>query len=183
MLKEKILKSKKGSGLIIAFSFIAIFLVFVSIILLDFSTFYNQNIKVKAIINRSVKGATLQVDTNAVNGLGQNLSAQGIFVVDEVKSENVFKSILSTNLGLNPATLEPLSNSILKKTPEILEFEVLNNYVDMPYEYYSPTLKQNYLVEYPSVFVVLKFQVKSYYIGKEFTFGKLSSAQLLNVAN
>jgi len=174
------LKSKKGEGTIIISMFIILFILVISVISLDFASFYEKNMKVKACINRSVKGAALQIDTNINDTNNDNLSAKGIFLIDEIKADNSFKHILSENLGLNENTLKPLSKSVLANTPEILEFKVLNDYSNMPYEYYSSTLDRNFIVENPSVFVVLKFQVNSHFLKREYTFGKLGSAELIN---
>lgn len=180
LIIKKIIKSKSGGGTIIYVTFMAIFFIMTAIISLDLSNLYMGNMKVKAAINRSVKASVLQLDTNKDDTDSLNFAGKGIFLIDENKAKESFDNIISVNLGLDKDTLEPLERSVLKKKPEILEFVVLNDYKNMPYEYYSPTLQSNFLVENPSVFVVLKFQVNSYFLKKEFTFGKLSSAQLIN---
>lgn len=180
---KNVLKSKKGEGVVIISIFLLLFIIAISVVGLDFASFYDKNMKVKAGINRAVKGAALQVDTDILDTDGNNLSAKGIFIIHQAKADNTFKYLLSENLGLENGTLEPLTKSILNSTPEIIEFEILNDYKNMPYEYHSKTLDSNFLVENPSVFVVLKFQVNSYFLKQEFTFGKLSSAELINKEN
>lgn len=175
-------KSKKGESTIIYVTFMIIFFLMTAIIGLDLSNFYMGNMKVKAAINRSVKASVLQLDTRKDDTDSLNFAGKGIFLIDEDKAKKSFDKIISVNLGLDKDTLEPLERSVLKKKPEILEFVVLNDYKNMPYEYYSPTLKSNFLVKNPSVFAVMKFEVKSYFVKKEYTFGKLSSAQLVNNA-
>lgn len=175
------LKNKKGGGSFILFMFISLLSVALIVSSLDIYNFYNINTKVKNSINRSVKGAALQLDTD-IQENGENLAAKGIFLINEYKAEETLYDVLSKNLGLKKDTFEPLEKSILKNSPEILEFEVLNDYKKMPYEYYSKTLDRNFLVKNPSVFCVLKFEVNSIFLKKEFIYGKLSSAQLINIA-
>lgn len=179
------LKNKKGEGTIILSMFIVLFVLVIAVIGLDFASFYEKNVKVKACINRTVKGAALQVDTDALDTDGSNLSAKGIFLIHQEKADDAFKHLLSENLGLVQSSkdeniLESTGKSVISGSLEILEFEVLNDYATMPYEYHSPTLDSNYPVENPSVFVVLKFQVKSHFLKREYTFGKLGSAELIN---
>lgn len=180
ILRERF-KSKKGESTIIYVTFMVIFFLMTAIIGLDLSNFYMGNMKVKAAINRAVKASVLQLDTNKNDADSLNFAGKGIFLIDEDKAKKSFYKILSVNLGLDKDTLEPLQRSVLKRKPEILELIVLNDYEKMPYEYYSPTLKSNFLVKNPSVFAVVKFEVNSYFVRKEYTFGKLSSAQLVNI--
>ena len=179
------LKNKKGEGTVILSMFIVLFALVIAVIGLDFASFYEKNIKVKACINRAVKGAALQVDTYALSSDGSNLSAKGIFLIHDKKAGDAFRYLLSENLGLVQSAsdkniLESTGKSVISGKLEILEFEVLNDYENMPYEYYSPTLDRNYLIENPSVFIVLKFQVRSHFLKREYTFGKLGSAELIN---
>ena len=179
------LKNKKGEGTVILSMFIVLFVLVIAVIGLDFASFYEKNVKVKACINRSVKGSALQVDTDALDADGSNLSAKGIFLIHSDKADIAFKYLLSENLGLvqsgfDENVLESTGKSVISGKLEILEFEVLNDYANMPYEYYSPTLDRNYLIENPSVFIVLKFQVRSHFLKREYTFGKLGSAELIN---
>lgn len=181
------LKNKKGEGTVILSMFIVLFALVIAVIGLDFASFYEKNVKVKACINRAVKGAALQVDTDALGSDGSNLSAKGIFLIHDKKAGDAFRYLLSENLGLvqnasDENILESTGKSVISGKLEILEFKVPNDYVNMPYEYYSPTLDRNYLIENPSVFIVLKFQVRSHFLKREYTFGKLGSAELINIA-
>ena len=179
------LKNKKGEGTVILSMFIVLFVLVIAVIGLDFASFYEKNVKVKACINRAVKGAALQVDTDALGSDGSNLSAKGIFLIHDKKAGDAFRYLLSENLGLvqnasDEDILESTGKSVISGNLEILEFKVPNDYENMPYEYYSPTLDRNYLIENPSVFIVLKFQVRSHFLKREYTFGKLGSAELIN---
>ena len=179
------LKNKKGEGTVILSMFIVLFALVIAVIGLDFASFYEKNVKVKACINRAVKGAALQVDTDALGSDGSNLSAKGIFLIHDKKAGDAFRYLLSENLGLvqnasDEDILESTGKSVISGNLEILEFKVPNDYENMPYEYYSPTLDRNYLIENPSVFIVLKFQVRSHFLKREYTFGKLGSAELIN---
>lgn len=182
-LNKKNLHNKKGDTVIIFMIMILIFFVSVSIIGLDLYGMYSRNIKVKATINRAVKGAAMQVDTQATDEYGNNLSAKGVFLIDETEARKIFEDIISVNLGIDKTTLEPLKNSILRHKPEVVEFEILNDYKKMPYEYTSITLNEKFLIKHPTVFVVLKFKVDSFFLKDQYAVGKMSSSQLINSAD
>ena len=173
------MKKRRGDSL---FLFMLSFTVVIALMVIangDLSNFYNQNMKVKSAVNRAVKAASMQLDTTVVDLAGENLSAQGIFLIDEVKAEEAFKEVLTQNLGLDDE-LKPLSNSILSSPAEIIEFKILNDYQNMPYDYTSPVNGKTYNIKNPCVLTIMKIQIKSFLINKEMIFGRLSSSELMN---
>lgn len=182
-LNKNNLKNKKGDTVIIFMIMILIFFVSVSIIGLDLYGLYSRNVKVKATMNRAVKGAAMQVDTEITDENGDNLAAKGIFLIDEAEATKAFEEIMSVNLGIDKATLEPLESSILRYKPEIVEFVILNDYKNMPYEYTSAVLSEKFIVDHPTVFAVLKFNVDSFFLKEQYAVGKMSSSQLINSAD
>ena len=173
------MKKRRGDSL---FLFMLSFTVVIALMVIangDLSNFYNQNMKVKSAVNRAVKAASMQLDTAVVDLAGENLSAQGIFLIDEIKAEEAFKEVLNQNLGLDDE-LKPLSNSILSSPAEIMEFKILNDYQNMPYDYTSPVNGKTYNIKNPCVLTIMKIQIKSFLINKEMIFGRLSSSELMN---
>ena len=173
------MKKRRGDSL---FLFMLSFTVVIALMVIangDLSNFYNQNMKVKSAVNRAVKAASMQLDTVVVDLAGENLSAQGIFLIDEIKAEEAFKEVLNQNLGLDDE-LKPLSNSILSSPAEIMEFKILNDYQNMPYDYTSPVNGKTYNIKNPCVLTIMKIQIKSFLINKEMIFGRLSSSELMN---
>lgn len=168
--------------MIIFLSMFSVLFIVLSIISLDFYTFYQKNVKVKEALNRGVKASALQLDTDAVDSNGNNLAGMGIFIINQNSAKKAFDDVIINNIGLD-TNFNPKPVSVLKKPLSILEFKVLNDYQNMPYEYYSPTLNQKYLIKNPGVFCVCSFEIRSYFIKKEITFAKLSSAELINSAN
>lgn len=146
----------------------------------DFLTVMNKCYMVKSALNRSIKAAVMCIDTDAKRADGTSYFAEGIFLIDEDKSEQVFKEVLAGNLGLDDTTLSPDIISILQETPQLLEYEVINDYLNMPRDYYSPTMHRSYVVENPSVYTVLTFKVKGILLSDNMKIGKLAGAQLLN---
>lgn len=167
--------------MIIFFAWLTILFMVFSVLLLDFYTFYQKNIKIKEALNRSIKAAALQIDTEISDSGGNNLAGMGIFLVNDTDAYPTFEDILKANIGLDD-NLSPLDVSVLRTPISVLEFEILNDYENMPYEYHSPTLNDDYLVQNPGVFAVCSFEVQSYFIKKQITFGKLASAELVNTA-
>ena len=76
--------------------------------------------------------------------------------------------------------LKPLSNSILSNPAEIIEFKILNDYQNMPYDYTSPANGKTYNIKNSCVLTIMKIQIKSFLINKEMMFGRLSSSELMN---
>lgn len=181
MIQIEKIKSKKGDGLVVIVSVSLLFIVAFLVISLDAYTFYSRNVQIKSSLNLAVKASAMQIDTEKADADGNNLAAEGIFVIDEVEAEEALKQIIRQNLMLNE-DFSPSESSILKKPLKILEFEVLNDFENMPYEHASPTLGQDYLISHPGVFVVCSFEVQSYFMQKEVTFAKLSAAELINIA-
>ena len=151
------------------------------VITLDFYTFYQKNVKIKDSLNRAVKGASLQLDTKAVDQDGNNLAAQGVFLIEEEEADKAFRKITRDNIALDE-NFEPKPNSFLVKPLEILEYEVLNDYKNMPYEFESDILGHKYVVKHPAVFVVCSFRVQSIFLKKDIVFAKLASSELVNVS-
>lgn len=168
--------------MIIFFSMLTILFFMFSILMLDFYTFYQKNVQVKEALNRAVKASALQIDTDAVDNNGDNFAAMGIFIINENHAKTAFDGVIMENIGLDE-NFNPEPVSVLKKPLSILEFAVLNDYQNMPYEYFSPTLNQKYLIKNPGVFSVCSFEIQSYFIKKQIIFGKLASAELLNTAD
>jgi len=167
---RRTLSNKKGSTYVYLIIIIVIFLG-ISALVLDFSNVYIKAKKIKHAVNRSVKASTLQIQT------GDSL-ADGIFLIDETKAEEAFEQILAHNLGLNPASLEPLSKSLVYEKPTIREFHVENTF---PANYYSPTLNNTFQLENPSVVAVLEFEIRGVLIRRTLRVSKLSSSQLISV--
>ena len=76
--------------------------------------------------------------------------------------------------------MKPLSNSILSSPAEIIEFKILNDYQNMPYDYTSPATGKTYNIKNSCVLTIMKIQIKSFLINKEMIFGRLSSSELMN---
>ena len=76
--------------------------------------------------------------------------------------------------------MKPLSNSILSSPAEIIEFKILNDYQNMPYDYTTPATGKTYNIKNSCVLTIMKIQIKSFLINKEMMFGRLSSSELMN---
>lgn len=168
----KILNNDKGNSTIWLILMITVFLIATSIIL-ELSTLYIKSNKIKEALNRSVKAGTLEVIE------GTNL-AKGIFLINETKAQQNFKTTLADNLGLDRNTLEPLQKSLVTQKPVIKEFTVENN---TPKVYRSSTLNRDFNIENPSVVAVIEFKVRGIFFEKTIITYKLSSSQLTSVYN
>lgn len=166
---KKYINNNEGDMTIWFFIVIIVFLGM--LVTLDFLNIYGQSKDIKSIVNRSVKAAAMQIKD------GEEL-AEGRFLIDENKAEIVFYDILSTNLGLNKDTLEPLEKSLLFKKPVIKELEVINT---TPTNYTSPTIEKNYEIVNPSVVAVVEFEIKGIVLSDIITVDKLSSSQLTSI--
>lgn len=178
-LKKVKCKTRQAEGVFLLVSMGLVILALMIVANTDMKVFYNQNAKVKTAINRSVKSAALMVDLNSTGYYGENDSANGIFTIDAEAAENTFKEVLSKNLGLDE-DLSPLKNSILTSPVVIREFKVMNDYMNMPYEYISEVNNKTYIIKRPCVLALVQIEIKSSLLSKEMLFGTLSSAEVMN---
>lgn len=174
------LHQKRGDAGILFIFVIAIFGLVMIFIVSDFLNIMNKANIIKSSMNRAVKAAAMQIDVNSTNDAGDALLANGVFLIDEAKARTTFNEIIAENLGLSTLSLAPEAVSVLRTAPEVLEFEVINDYEHMPLEYRSSTLSKEFTVEHPSVYAVISFKVQGLLLQKDVKLGKLSSAQLLN---
>ena len=183
MIKALSIKSKnkrKSGNSIFIYGMVWITIsIFTMIMITDLFVYFNMNIKSKQIINRAVKACALQLDTTSTNASGENLSAKGIFLIDEVKGTEEFLNILKLNFDLDD-NLEPKSESLVKSKIDILEYKIFNDYMNMPYEYMSPLMQINYYIKRPCVLAVVKIHIESSIGEREIIIGKLSAAELIN---
>ena len=177
--KEVKCKTRPAEGVFLLVSMGLVILALMIVANTDMKVFYNQNAKVKTAINRSVKSAALMVDLNSTGYYGENDSANGIFTIDAEAAENTFKEVLSKNLGLDE-DLSPLKNSIITSPVVIREFKVMNDYMNMPYEYISEVNNKAYIIKRPCVLALVQIEIKSSLLSKEMLFGTLSSAEVMN---
>ena len=174
----KLLKNQRGNAYIFLIIFIFTF-IWMSTLVIDYSNLNIQTKKIKYAMNRAVKAAALQIQEGNDSNLTEGESlANGIFLIDEEKSEEVFKEVLASNLGLDEVSLEPLENSVLYEKPIIREFKVINSY---PSNYLSPVINQTYEIEHPSVVATLEFKVKSTFLVTDIQINKFSGSQLTSV--
>ena len=165
--------NNKGSSYIWLMILIIIF-IGMTVLLLDNVSIYMNTKKIKSGLNLSVKAAALAINEN-------EQLAEGTFTIDPVRAEVIFKQILAKNLGLNQATLEPLTTgSLVTEKPEIKEFIVENL---TPVTYYSPALESSFIFENPSVLTVIQVKVKGVFSSRILTMYKLSSSQLTSIYN
>lgn len=165
------INNEKGS---INILFVIIIFVFLGLALLvmDFGSLYTNNKSIKEGLNRAVKAAALAIQED-------EQLAEGIFTIDPNRAEVNFKQILAENIGLNEVTLEPLpGGSLVTEKPDIIEFVVENA---TPATYYSPTLKNSFTYEHPTVLAVIQVKVKGVFSSRIITIYKLSSSQLTSI--
>lgn len=162
--------NNKGDTLIWLIIFIFIF-IGISTLVIDYGNLYVKAKKVKYTMNRAVKAAAFQIDDS-------NKLADGMFKIDENKAEEVFKTVLAENLGLDKTTMQPEENSLLYEKPVFKEFQVIN---ETPSSYTSDVINQTYYIKSPSVVATIEFKIKSTFLITDIQVTKLSSSQLTSI--
>ncbi|NBI07582.1 hypothetical protein [Senegalia massiliensis] len=166
-INKKMLSGKKGNAYLWLIIFIVIFTGLTAFIF-DSANLKLKEKKVKNAVNNSVKASSLAVLE------GEEL-ARGNFLIDPVKGEENFITILANNLNLDKDTLEPIRKNIIYEKPNIVEFEIINNTES---DYYSPTLNRTIEIQNPTTVAILEFKVKGMFRKKTLKIYKLSSSQL-----
>jgi len=109
-----------------------------------------QQHKVKTALNRAVKSASMQYDTD-------ELAKEAKIIIPEDEAENVFKSYLTDNLKLNN-DLKPEKDSIFENEFEIVNFQVIDD-KDFPYTVKHDDVNFKHTFENPGVLAVVKTTV------------------------
>lgn len=116
----------------------------------DIATLLNE--RVKNAVNRATHDASLQLEPETLSS--------GYQYFDQTAALSAFKTSLANNLGLNPLTLNPLSNSIFSSKPKIEFIDFLDDHdpITFPYLYQNSNYQITKIINGPAVIAVISIE-------------------------
>ncbi|WNR45219.1 hypothetical protein [Paenibacillus roseipurpureus] len=122
-------------------------------------------------LNNAVHAAAQQIDAAKL--------ARGIHAIDEPKAREAAMQYLQANLRLN-GNNEPLSNTFLRDTVEVVLFKVVNEGETFPFTYRDDSLDYTVTLERPGVIMFIRLVFpRTYAVLQQVTWTIKASAEMV----